>query len=674
MIKSQRTKRRKIRNELIPFNHNPSENDPFINSITTDDELTTRELLPCQSIQNNNILVLRPDVEPEIEPVRLSNDLPMPTSTTLPEIFEESVKIKDFIASWAIQYKIPHNALNGLLSGLKKHECFQSLPLDARTVLCTPRQISNTIRIMNPGIYHHFGLASGIKKYAPENLLELKIAVGIDGLPLSKSSGNQFWPILAYIITQCSTKKVFPIGIYYGQSKPEDSNEFLSEFVTEAEDLITNGITINNVIIKISISFICYDSPAKTFVLRVKTHSGFHSCTRCFIDGDYQKHRVCFPYRKFPLRDHNSVINRIDEDYHTSELPSVLTKLNDFDLVKSLPLDYMHLVCLGVTKKLLLLWKSGPLKTRLPSKDIKSLSKSLLALNTDISSDFVRKSRSLLEVGRWKAVELRFFLLYSGPVVLKSILNNECYSHFMSLNIAMIILLSPNHKSLVDYARHLLDYFVKQFQNLYGEHLVSHNVHGLLHLCDDYDQFGPLDQCSAFVFENHMKELKSFIRKHEKPLEQIINRYSEINSINLKTFKSTQLCYEKPILKRPHTNGPLIDNIVGVQYKSLLFRNFHISIKKQKDSDSFILTNSGEVVKCVNVIEMNNNILIIGKQYNNASPFFIEPINSIKLDIYHVNNLSETLNCWNITDIKRKIMIFNHNRLMIGMPIIHTGQ
>jgi len=426
---------------------------------------------------------------------------------------------------------------------------------------------------------------------------------------------------------------------------------------------------------KISISFICCDSPAKAFVLRVKTHSGFHSCTRCFIDGDYQKNRVCFPYsnRKFPLRDHNSVINMVDEDYHTSELPSVLTKLNDFDLVKSLPLDYMHLVCLGVMKKLLLLWKSGPLKTRLPSKDIKSLSKSLLALNTDISSDFVRKSRSLLEVGRWKAVELRFFLLYSGPVVLKSILNNECYSHFMSLNIAMIILLSPNHKSLVDYARHLLDYFVKQFQNVYGEHLVSHNVHGLLHLCDDYDQFGPLDQCSAFVFENHMKELKSFIRKHEKPLEQIINRYSEISSINLNTFKKTQLYDEKPILKRPHTNGLLIDNIVGVQYNSLLYRHFHISIKKQKESDCFILTNSGEVVKCVNVIEMNNNILIIGKQYNNVTPFFIEPINSKKLDIYYVNNLSETLNCWNITDIKRKMIIFNHDKKIIAVSVIHTG-
>ncbi|XP_022164968.1 uncharacterized protein LOC111029998 isoform X1 [Myzus persicae] len=678
MIKSQRTKRRKIRNDLAVFNNNnPSKIYSRIELITTtDDELITRESSLCQSIQNPDVLVLESEV---VEPV-ISNSLPTPIftgpkSTEITDDQSESNNIKDFIASWAIQYKIPHNALNGLLSGLKKHKCFQSLPLDARTVLCTPSQISKTIKTLKPGTYHHFGLVSGIKRYAPENSSELKIAVGIDGLPLSKSSGNQFWPILAYIISEFSTKKVFPIGIYYGQSKPEDSNEFLSEFVEEADDLMKNGININDVIIKISISFICCDSPARAFVLRVKTHSGFHSCTRCFIDGDYQKNRVCFPYsnRKSTLRDHNSYINMVDEDYHTSESPSVLAKLNDFDLVKSFPLDYMHLVCLGVMKKLLLLWKSGPLKIRLPSRDIKDLSKSLLALNTDISSDFVRKSRSLFEVGRWKAVELRFFLLYSGPVVLKAKLNDECYSHFMSLSIAMIILLSPNHKSLVNYARHLLDYFVKQFQNLYGEYLVSHNVHTLLHLCDDYDKFGPLDQCSAFIFENHMKELKSFLRKPEKPLEQVINRYSEINSISVNTFKNIQL-NEKPVLKRLHTNGPLMDNIFGVQYYSLFFCNIHIVIRKQKESDSFILTNNGEVVKCLNIIEINNNILILGKKFYHVTPFFIEPINSTILDMYQVKNMSETLNYWNITDIKRKMMIFNHDKKMIAVPVIHTGE
>jgi len=80
-------------------------------------------------------------------------------------------------------------------------------------------------------------------------------------------------------------------------------------------------------------------------------------------------------------------------------------------------------------------------------------------------------------------------------------------------------------------ARQLLDSFVEHFESIYGRHLISHNIHGLLHLCDDYAKFGPLDQCSTFPFENYMGVLKNMIRKPHKPLEQIVNRYNEKTSI-----------------------------------------------------------------------------------------------------------------------------------------------
>lgn len=73
-----------------------------------------------------------------------------------------------------------------------------------------------------------------------------------------------------------------------------------------------------------------------------------------------------------------------------------------------------------------------------------------------------------------------------------------------------------------------LNYFVKVFQQIYGHHYVSHNVHSLLHLADDYSYYGPLDNCSCFPFENYMKVLKKMLRKHDKPLQQIIKRYEEI--------------------------------------------------------------------------------------------------------------------------------------------------
>ena len=58
------------------------------------------------------------------------------------------------------------------------------------------------------------------------------IVIGIDSLPLSKSSSSQFWPILAYIFPY--NNNVFPIGIYYGHNKPQDSNIlFIKNFVAE---------------------------------------------------------------------------------------------------------------------------------------------------------------------------------------------------------------------------------------------------------------------------------------------------------------------------------------------------------------------------------------------------------------------------------------------------------
>lgn len=58
-------------------------------------------------------------------------------------------------------------------------------------------------------------------------------------------------------------------------------------------------------------------------------------------------------------------------------------------------------------------------------------------------------------------------------------------------------------------AKKLLDNFVKTFETLYGQHLLSHNIHGLSHICDDYIRFGPFDNCSTFPFENYMGTLKN---------------------------------------------------------------------------------------------------------------------------------------------------------------------
>lgn len=173
-----------------------------------------------------------------------------------------------------------------MLSILKQHKCFNFLPLDCRTILHSTSSKITSITFVKPGHYFHFGLKNGIENCSKRFHIksDIKIVIGIDGLPLTKSSSSQFWPILAYV--HPFEEYIFLIGLYHGLEKPADSNEFLKDFISEAEYLVKNGIDINDNK-KISIFTICADAPAKSFVMKTKDHAGYYSCTRYFIEGEF---------------------------------------------------------------------------------------------------------------------------------------------------------------------------------------------------------------------------------------------------------------------------------------------------------------------------------------------------------------------------------------------------
>lgn len=123
---------------------------------------------------------------------------------------------------------------------------------------------------------------------------------------------------------------------------------------------------------------------------------------------------------------------------------TILKQVSNFGGITSVPLDYMHLVLLGVMKKLLRLWIMGPLKTRLSSSNFNKISKKLLTLLSTLC-DFARKPRSLKNFSHWKATEFRTFLLYTGPLALKNILPKEWYENFIHFHCAVTLLVSKIH-------------------------------------------------------------------------------------------------------------------------------------------------------------------------------------------------------------------------------------
>lgn len=66
-----------------------------------------------------------------------------------------------------------------------------------------------------------------------------------------------------------------------------------------------------------------------------------------------------------------------------------------------------------------------------------------------------------------------------------------------------------------------------------------------------------------------MKHLKAKIRKHEKPLEQIINRYSEM--YDKQQLTSIQCPTPNYKLSLSHKCGPLLENICGSQLKKICY-------------------------------------------------------------------------------------------------------
>lgn len=136
-----------------------------------------------------------------------------------------------------------------------------------------------------------------------------------------------------------------------------------------------------------------------------------------------------------------------------------------------------------------MLWMQyGSADVRFSSMQITEISRKLENFITILPLEFAKRSRSLKYLKQWKATEYRHFLLYFGPVLLKTVLPSRVYKHFLMLHIAITILTNPSlilceHNLFM--AEKLLFKFVQKFSDIYGPEHVSFNVHNLIHLTDE---------------------------------------------------------------------------------------------------------------------------------------------------------------------------------------------
>jgi len=304
----------------------------------------------------------------------------------------------------------------------------------------------------------------------------------------------------------------------------------------------------------------------------------------------------------------------------------------------------MHLVCLGVMKNLLTTWVTEKYtkKTKLSGRQLLLLTKKLQIIAAYCPREFARRPTSINEYHKFKATGYRQIFLYTGIVILKDILEKSAYIHFLLSHAALRILVSPSASShQLEFAKIAISKFVKRCILIYGPIFMSYNIHGLLHLVEDVNRFGPLDSHSAFPYENNMMYFRKLCRKPHLQLQQIARRRTEediiarrnipVNEIDtsIKTWgkhKDPLASYDIPCLTNYY------------QYRSVKTSEFFLD---QSQRDNCCILYDLRVCKVVKILSNNKDYYLVVKVFNSVCDFHDIGINSSSVGIFKCSEPSD---------------------------------
>lgn len=556
------------------------------------------------------------------------------------------LSLKDNLKIWFIEHKPTVKCTNDLLKVLKNEHL--NVPLSTEGLL--GKRLRCIERTVSPGQYVHIGLGHQLQKLTEaiekSSLEKIVIDIGIDGLPLYTSSLTGLWPILGRLVNLPNCEN-FIIGCYIGIKKPYDINCFLHDFVNDISEINDQGgIIIKNEMLKVEIrAFIC-DAPAKSFVCGIKGHNSLSGCPKCQQVGQRVDNVTTFSTTTGEKRTDEDFRLRKYQNFHQPmhfNMEMVLEQIG-INMISQFIIDPMHLLDLGITKKILLHILNK--KTIIPVKSSNtSISENILSLMSFIPKEFKRKGRILTEISRWKATEFRLFILYTGIVILKDCFPIEMYEHFLLIHCSYRILLTFQSTSDIEKAHEMIKLFVEKFPAFYGRASVTYNVHCLLHLAECVKEFGSLSSLSAYSFENYMKTIKKNIKMPKHIGQQIFNSFAG-RKISIKT------------------------KIVGPNYVNDHVNSFFLNkgYFSSESPDNICLMNNKQFVM---VTKFVNETSFLGKPFVNPTNFFNYPTDSLDLNIALVKEEETDENVYDINNIFAKVIKLPYHDNFVLIPETH---
>lgn len=375
-------------------------------------------------------------------------------------------------------------------------------------------------------------------------------------------------------------------------------------------------------------------------------------------------HTVTFLTHDCPKRNDKDFRAKKYEGHHKQDSPLLRLKI---DMIEDFPVaDSLHLIDLGLMKRLLLGWRGGNFGkylTKWSARDIEKINSYLSQCK--MPSEIHRSVRTIDVLAHWKGSEYRSFLYYHSIIILKYVLNSDAYSHFLNLYCAIRICSNEKHFQFLRIAEQMLEHFIENFKVYYGKDYISSNIHNLIHVVEEVRKFGILNSFNSYPFENKLYAIKKMVRHGNKPLQQVARRLNERLAIEIDNVRESQLI-KYPFVKKLQRK---------CETKHVLhFESYVLSTQKE---NKWFLSDKDHIVE-LNSISFNNNdsteILLNGHRIMNHQNVFDEPLKSSFLDIYKCdsNNINKIKAVYGVINVKCKLVSIEYNSEIFFVPLLHT--
>ena len=244
---------------------------------------------------------------------------------------------------------------------------------------------------------------------------------------------------------------------------------------------------------------------------------------------------------------------------------SLLLNQPHFHMLDDLPCEYMHLICLGVGKRLVeLTYKVGENRVRVTTRKLTEpkVFNDLIRF-IQVAREFSRRCRNL-DFGVMKASEFRNILLFFFPIVLQGIEDEfedekKVWLHLVFMVRACVI---PNNEFTNvnnDHVQSACKQFYILFEKCFGQNNCSYSVHVISHLLQIRGD-RPLTEKSAFKFESFFSEMRQLFHPGTvSPLKQVLqNCFVKRLLHSHRCEKQTYYCADKPQKKESKENNHLV--------------------------------------------------------------------------------------------------------------------